>query len=174
MLRRTGLAVAFVSMLLAGCGADQATETTSGSAGGTQPASELAVTDEPTEATEEALTEEPTEAAEEGSSEEPTETASEAAAARKDKKQTGADGRSKVAIRDFRFHPEKTQVSAGTTIRWTNFDAAAHTVTFDSGPDSGSLDPDATFTATFRKPGTYAYTCEFHPFVMDGTVVVTR
>ena len=50
----------------------------------------------------------------------------------------------------------------------------AHTVTADDGKtfDSGSIDPNATFSFTFKSAGTFTYHCGFHTY-MKGTVVVT-
>ncbi len=80
------------------------------------------------------------------------------------------------------FDPIDLTVPVGTTVRWTNLDAVAHTVT--SGTSDGStgtpdgvfdspfLDQGDTFTFTFTEPGTYPYYCKPHPW-MKGTVTVT-
>ncbi|MGW4564259.1 cupredoxin domain-containing protein [Streptomyces sp. NPDC004561] len=80
-----------------------------------------------------------------------------------------------VTIKNFAFSPATLKVKAGTTVTWTNQDTDAHTVTSagSSGPlHSSALDPHATYTYTFTKPGSYAYVCTIHPF-MTGTVEVT-
>jgi plastocyanin len=58
-------------------------------------------------------------------------------------------------------------------VTWTNQDFAPHTATADDGSfDTGRLDQGETGSVTFDQPGTYTYTCTFHPN-MKGTVVVT-
>jgi plastocyanin len=61
------------------------------------------------------------------------------------------------------FAPKVVHVSPGTTVLWTNSTPLAHTVTADDDSfDSGSVDPDATFSMTFDAPGTYQYYCAPH------------
>ena len=63
-------------------------------------------------------------------------------------------------------------ISAGATVRWTNYDLHTHTVTSDTGLwDSGELAPNNRHSYTFSKPGTYTYHCTVHPG-MKGTVIV--
>lgn len=76
------------------------------------------------------------------------------------------------------FEPQQIEVTAGTTVTWTNQDSQSHTVT--AGPrdnpsglfDSGEIAGGGTFSFTFTEPGTYEYHCTPHDG-MDGTVVVT-
>jgi plastocyanin len=72
------------------------------------------------------------------------------------------------------YDPNTVTVGVGTTVTWTNTGAVAHTVTSDDGAsfDSGSLDPQATFSFTSDTPGTFIYHCTFHPW-MTGTLTVT-
>ncbi|MDP8904088.1 MAG: plastocyanin/azurin family copper-binding protein [Chloroflexota bacterium] len=75
------------------------------------------------------------------------------------------------------FDPRVVAIEAGTTVRWTNLDAAGHTVT--SGPsdepdglfDSGALEQGDAFGYQFVEPGTYEFYCDFHPR-MTGRVQV--
>jgi plastocyanin len=76
-----------------------------------------------------------------------------------------------VGIANFAFTPATVSVTAGSTVTWTNADSAAHTVTFDGGPDCGQLATSSSVTATFAKAGTYSYHCTIHP-TMKGTVTV--
>ena len=81
----------------------------------------------------------------------------------------------------YGFSPDTVTVVIGknNTVLWTNDDAAAHTVTSNSGDpasfDSGTSGPltthGGTFQFTFAVPGTYHYHCSFHSW-MQGTVVV--
>ena len=76
-------------------------------------------------------------------------------------------------IADFAFSPERTDVSVGTRVTWTNDDPTAHTVTADDGSfDSGTLDAGARFSFVFDRPGTFHYACLIHPS-MQGTVHVS-
>jgi len=77
-----------------------------------------------------------------------------------------------VGIANFAFNPATSTVSAGGTVSWTNADSAAHTVTFDGGPDCGHLNTTQSVTATFPSAGTYSYHCTIHPS-MKGTVTVS-
>jgi len=86
---------------------------------------------------------------------------------------TGGQG-SSVQIQGFKYGPATARVKAGGTVVWTNADGAAHTATSDSRSfDTGGLERGASKRLSFSTPGTFAYHCDFHPF-MHGTVVVTR
>ena len=85
---------------------------------------------------------------------------------------TPAAGSEQVTIAGFAFAPASITVKVGTTVTWTNEDAAPHTVTaVDGSFKSGSLAKGATFSQTFAKAGTYQYGCDFHS-AMKGTVTV--
>ena len=81
-----------------------------------------------------------------------------------------ADGA--VAIEEFKFVPGDVTVDVGTTVTWTNEDAAPHTATADDGSfDTGDLRQQDAGEVTFRKAGSFAYFCEFHKF-MRATITV--
>ncbi len=83
-----------------------------------------------------------------------------------------AAGAQTVKIAGFEFAPKTVTVKAGTRITWVNEDATNHTVTFTTGPgDLGNVDSHKKLKASFKKPGRYAYVCQYHPN-MKGTVVV--
>ena len=75
-----------------------------------------------------------------------------------------------VSIVNMAFAPDHVTVHVGETVKWTNNDKVAHTVT---GPDfdSGQLAPGATFSHAFTKAGTFNYKCMIHP-AMLGRVTV--
>lgn len=78
-----------------------------------------------------------------------------------------------VGDSDWHFDPSTITIPAGTTVKWTNQTKVAHTIqsgdiNFD---DSGPLEPGASFTSTFDKPGSYSYACGPHPW-MTGTITV--
>ncbi|HET6399062.1 MAG TPA: cupredoxin domain-containing protein [Candidatus Thermoplasmatota archaeon] len=76
-----------------------------------------------------------------------------------------------VAIYNDRYEPASRTIAVGDAVDWLNHGNRAHTVTFDDGHDSGSLQPDQVHERVFRDAGTYAYHCKFHPS-MRGTIVV--
>jgi plastocyanin len=77
-----------------------------------------------------------------------------------------------VDIQEFAFVPQTITIPVGTAVRWTNKDAATHTVTSLTGAfNSGSLAQGQSFVFTFTTPGVYNYRCNPHPF-MTGKVVV--
>jgi plastocyanin len=75
-----------------------------------------------------------------------------------------AGGTTEVSIANFAFAPADLTVKAGDTVKWTNNDSVAHTITSDSGAfESGNLDPGASYSFTFKAPGAFAYHCGVHP-----------
>ena len=77
-----------------------------------------------------------------------------------------------VSIVNFAFDPAELTVPAGTTVTWENTDTAPHTATAEDGSfDTGRIAQNASGSATFDQPGTFAYRCEFHPD-MQGTITV--
>lgn len=84
-----------------------------------------------------------------------------------------------VTMQNNTFEPDMLSVPAGTTVTWTNRDAAEHTVTEvaaptgGAGPDSGRLREGQSYSLNFVTPGTYTYRCTLHP-EMTGTITVTE
>ena len=77
-----------------------------------------------------------------------------------------------VKIDNFSFTPQTLNVSAGTTVTWTNSDDVPHNVvSTEKVFKSKTMDTDEKFSYTFTNPGTYKYYCSLHPR-MTGTVVV--
>lgn len=74
-------------------------------------------------------------------------------------------------IFDFGFRPSPITPGADLTVTWTNTGSTTHTVTFDAGPDCGSLASGETLSVLFPGAGSYAYHCTIHP-AMKATVVV--
>jgi plastocyanin len=80
-----------------------------------------------------------------------------------------------VSIQSYAFSPASLTIGVGTTVTWTNYDTAPHTVTVSSGPvkfNSPTLQKGDTYTYTFTTAGTYSYYCAVHPD-MTAKVVVT-
>lgn len=73
------------------------------------------------------------------------------------------DADATVDMVGYTFAPTEVHVTPGATVLWTNSTPLTHTVTADDDSfDSGSVDPDATFSMTFDAPGTYQYYCAPH------------
>jgi plastocyanin len=77
-----------------------------------------------------------------------------------------------IEIQSLKYSEEELVIEAGTTALWKNSDPLQHTVTADDDSfDSGLIDPQQSFAMTFDTPGTYAYHCTPHPFMMAWVVV---
>ena len=86
---------------------------------------------------------------------------------------SAAAGAKAVTIQDYIYEPARVVVPKGTTVTFTNRDAAPHTATSKASGafDSGTIKQGETGKVTLEETGTFAYYCLFHPF-MKGTVVV--
>ena len=76
----------------------------------------------------------------------------------------------------FAFSPKSLTIPVGTTVIWKNTTQAPHTVTSNDGKsfntgDSTPVAPGSTFSFKFTKAGTFAYHCNFHPY-MTATLIV--
>lgn len=77
-----------------------------------------------------------------------------------------------VDISGFAFLPPTITVATGTTVTWTNLDAARHTVTSETILfDSGNLVRNAAFSHSFTDRGRFSYYCTIHPS-MRGEIIV--
>ena len=73
------------------------------------------------------------------------------------------------------YDPAVLELTPGKSVRWTNHDIIAHTVTSglsdglagvpDGRFDSGYIDAGGTFTYTFEEEGTFSYYCLPHPWM---------
>jgi plastocyanin len=71
------------------------------------------------------------------------------------------------------YHPTIIQITAGTSVKWTNDDSIIHTVTDIGGTfDSDFIQPDSNWKHTFEQKGKYTYFCTIHPW-MKGIVIVS-
>lgn len=83
---------------------------------------------------------------------------------------------------DEAYSPLEITVPVGTTVRWVNEDATAHTVTSgesdgvvgspDGRFDSGFINPGDGYSFTFEEAGVFPYFCLPHPW-MRGVVTVS-
>ena len=84
----------------------------------------------------------------------------------------GGPGANEVFIQSNSFSPSSITVTAGTTIKWTNKDGIAHTVTSNTNIfDSGTINSGGTFSFTFATAGTYPYYCKIHPAMVAAVTV---
>jgi plastocyanin len=76
------------------------------------------------------------------------------------------------------FSRTEVDISAGSTVVWSNANPRTHTVTADDGSfDSGDVATGQQFSMEFDTPGTYPYYCQYHGDVggvgMSGVIVVS-
>ena len=72
------------------------------------------------------------------------------------------------------FSPNPIQITAGSTVTWTNSTGPRHTATSDAGAwTTGNIAPGGTSAAVaFPTAGTFPYHCAIHTS-MTGTVIVS-
>jgi plastocyanin len=81
-------------------------------------------------------------------------------------------GQTAIKIQGFDFRPGTLRVKRGQTIRWTNGDAAPHTITAKDGSwTSKQLRKGAAFQRRFARGGTFVYFCALHPGMRAKIVV---
>lgn len=91
-------------------------------------------------------------------------------------------GQKQVAIeaKNNVFTPPSIIIDEGTKVTWTNGDTISHNVHKSAdavdfgapfGIDTADFGPNQTYSFTFDKTGTFAYTCTIHS-LMTGTVQV--
>ena len=75
-------------------------------------------------------------------------------------------------ISGFAFSPVSVTIQRGSTVTWTNKDAATHTATADDGSfDTGLLTTNHNNHFTFSTAGTFTYHCAIHP-TMTAQIIV--
>ena len=75
-------------------------------------------------------------------------------------------------IDDFAFTPDPILIEVGDRVTWANRGDETHTVTADDGSfDGDDVDPDDSYSKTFRQPGRFPYRCTRHSG-MTGVVEV--
>lgn len=70
------------------------------------------------------------------------------------------------------FEPAHAEVAAGVPVTFRNDGGADHTVTFEDIGFDVNIKPGESATYTFEQPGTYEYTCKYHPPDMKGVITV--
>ena len=77
-----------------------------------------------------------------------------------------------IIIEGMQFKPAALTVHRGDRITWMNKDLFPHTATGPKGSfDSTSIPAGGSWSFVAGKPGTFAYTCGFHP-TMKATLTV--
>ncbi|MDQ1274691.1 MAG: hypothetical protein QG610_263, partial [Euryarchaeota archaeon] len=81
-----------------------------------------------------------------------------------------------VSIQDNSFTPSTVIILTGESVKWTNLNSVAHTVTqietvAETYFDSGTIEPGESYDFLFTEAGTYEYYCSIHPSER-GTVIV--
>lgn len=79
-----------------------------------------------------------------------------------------------VSMRNNRYVPAAITVRRGHTVRWSNDDPVAHTVTATSGAqfDSGNIDAGRQYTYKPSGTGRISYYCTIHGRQQSGTITV--
>ena len=78
----------------------------------------------------------------------------------------------RAEIKTMSFGSQRIEITAGTTVVWTNNDPLVHTVSADDKSwDSGPIEPGKSWSHTFTQAGEFAFHCTPHPF-MKAIVVV--
>lgn len=75
--------------------------------------------------------------------------------------------------KNYVWSPKKATIKVGTKVTWKNPTDVAHNVNGQgSFHFSKSLPKGKSVSYTFKKAGTYKYTCTIHPATMKGTIIV--
>lgn len=81
-------------------------------------------------------------------------------------------GSNEVFMQNTAFSPATITVAVNATVKWTNKDGFAHTVTSDASLfDSGVINSNGTYSHQFTAAGTYFYHCTIHSG-MTGKIIV--
>ncbi len=77
-----------------------------------------------------------------------------------------------ITVEGMQFKPATLTVHRGDRITWMNKDLFPHTATGPKGSfDSTSIPAGSSWSFVAGKPGTFGYTCGFHP-TMKATLTV--
>jgi plastocyanin len=78
-----------------------------------------------------------------------------------------------VSMVDFAFQPSSVQVTAGSSVTWSNNGAEPHTATAGDGSfDTGEVGPGSSASVSFDQAGTFSYFCSIHPDMTGGVTVL--
>ena len=75
-----------------------------------------------------------------------------------------AQGGVRITIKGSSFQPASVTIRTGETVTWVNSDDSDHAIVAADGLfRSDNLSPGSSFGYTFKKAGTFAYSCKLHP-----------
>jgi alcohol dehydrogenase (cytochrome c) len=73
---------------------------------------------------------------------------------------------------DFTVSPARTRVRAGSTVTWTNTGTVAHSAAARDGSwSTGPIEPGASASIRFDRPGTFTYVCAEHQWTIAQLIV---
>lgn len=75
-----------------------------------------------------------------------------------------------VAIKGFKFEPDRLEVEVGDTVIWTNEDIVPHLVTAEKFKLK-SMDQGESSSLRTKQKGAFPYFCRFHPTMKAELVV---
>jgi alcohol dehydrogenase (cytochrome c) len=75
-------------------------------------------------------------------------------------------------MEDYRFFPNRIEVTPGTRVTWNNAGGVIHTATDTKGSfDTGDVPGGGSASVTFDNQGTYVYSCSPHPWMIGQLIV---
>ena len=87
-----------------------------------------------------------------------------------------------LTVSNNKYTPARDSVAPGATLTWMwdsctgdgygGMTCASHSVKFDDGGPSSSIQSSGSFSRTFADTGTFTYHCLVHGTAMSGTVIV--
>jgi plastocyanin len=80
-------------------------------------------------------------------------------------------GSQAIVMAKVAYAPPQVTVHVGDTLEWTNDDIVAHTATSKEAGFNVNVLPGHKASAVVKTPGTFTYSCRYHPN-MKGQIVV--
>ena len=77
-----------------------------------------------------------------------------------------------VVMFNYEFYPAELVVPVGKAVEFTNKEAAKHCLRIEALDISEDMEPEAMFSYTFQKAGTYDLTSSCDPPRMKGKIIV--
>ncbi len=82
-----------------------------------------------------------------------------------------------IEVGDYYFYPQVVTVTVGTAVIWNPVGYLVHTIVPVKPPSRwrGGVTAGVgtrVYQFIFNRPGTYKYTCDYHPSAMDGRIIV--
>lgn len=77
-----------------------------------------------------------------------------------------------IILFNYEFYPAELIVPVGKEVEFTNKEAAKHCLRIEALDISEDMEPEAMFSYTFKKAGTYELTSSCDPPRMKGRIIV--